>query len=145
MHFASRITLSGIALSGVAMISFKTLAEASMRLAMSESVLVFVGGPAHSDRRWNKCSAPGDIWEIPRKFVSYLSSSSSVLHAVRRALADCSVDNNTIPRGDWFYPEEPVNRARTFPEGAETASKTRGEAEWGLPFSRQRYTGFTVW
>src|SRR5215475_1378442 len=35
MHFASRITLSGIALSGVAMISFRTFAELSMRLVMS--------------------------------------------------------------------------------------------------------------
>src|SRR5579864_6710932 len=36
MHFASLITLSGTALSGVAMISSSTLAEASMRLEMSD-------------------------------------------------------------------------------------------------------------
>src|ERR1043165_9375268 len=36
MHLASLITLSGMALSGVAMISFSTLAEASIRLVMSE-------------------------------------------------------------------------------------------------------------
>src|ERR1035438_1937924 len=39
IHFASRMTLSGIALSGVAMTSFKTLAEASIRLARSDSSL----------------------------------------------------------------------------------------------------------
>src|SRR5580704_9659150 len=38
-HFASLITLSGIALSGVAMISFKTLVDASRRLAISDSSL----------------------------------------------------------------------------------------------------------
>src|SRR5579864_6641757 len=36
IHFASRMTLSGIALSGVAIISFKTLADSSIRLAMSD-------------------------------------------------------------------------------------------------------------
>src|ERR1700756_1115197 len=36
IHFASRITLSGIALSGVAMISSSTFAEFSIRLSMSE-------------------------------------------------------------------------------------------------------------
>src|ERR1035438_7356003 len=39
MHFASRMTLSGMALSGVAMISFRTFADASIRLAISESSL----------------------------------------------------------------------------------------------------------
>src|ERR1700733_3540436 len=36
MHFASFITLSGIALSGVAIISFKTLAALSSRLSISD-------------------------------------------------------------------------------------------------------------
>ena len=36
MHLASLITLSGMALSGVAIISFSTLADASIRLAMSD-------------------------------------------------------------------------------------------------------------
>src|ERR1017187_5672280 len=39
MHFASRMTLSGMALSGVAMISFRTFADASIRFAISESSL----------------------------------------------------------------------------------------------------------
>ena len=39
MHFALPMTLSGIALSGVAMISSNTLAEASIRLAMSDLLL----------------------------------------------------------------------------------------------------------
>src|SRR5258708_5223922 len=36
MHFASLITLSGIALSGVLMISVKTLVEASRRFSISD-------------------------------------------------------------------------------------------------------------
>src|SRR5579872_7222416 len=36
MHFALFITLSGIALSGTAIISFNTLAELSIRLSMSD-------------------------------------------------------------------------------------------------------------
>src|ERR1700726_4301562 len=39
MHFALRMTLSGIALSGVAIISSRTLADASMRLEISDSSL----------------------------------------------------------------------------------------------------------
>src|SRR6202020_1185368 len=36
IHFASCITLSGIALSGTAMISFRTLADASRRFSISD-------------------------------------------------------------------------------------------------------------
>ncbi len=39
IHFAPLMTLSGIALSGVAMISSRTLADASIRFAISESSL----------------------------------------------------------------------------------------------------------
>src|ERR1017187_510129 len=39
MHFASLITLSGIALSGVAIISFRTWADASRRLSISDRSL----------------------------------------------------------------------------------------------------------
>src|ERR1700687_412820 len=39
LHLASLIMLSGIALSGVAMISFSTLAAASIRLLISDSSL----------------------------------------------------------------------------------------------------------
>src|ERR1700736_4386541 len=39
MHLASLMMLSGIALSGVAMISFSTLADASIRLLISASSL----------------------------------------------------------------------------------------------------------
>src|ERR1035438_10254564 len=39
MHLASLITLSGIALSGVAIISFRTVADASRRLSISDRSL----------------------------------------------------------------------------------------------------------
>ena len=43
MHFALLMTLSGMALSGVAIISLSTFAELSIRLAMSESSLSAAG------------------------------------------------------------------------------------------------------
>ena len=76
MHFAPLITLSGIALSGVPMISSKTFADASIRFR--DIRLIFVVCPPNqpSRRIANKCSAPGDI--LSKFFSSFVPLS--VLH-----------------------------------------------------------------
>ena len=113
MHFASRMTLSGIALSGVAMISFRTLAEASIRLAMSESSLSLSAAqltPIKMEQMLSTRRHLGNTEEILLIFVFVLFCAPRVVEHLLIVLRQ----QNYSERRVAFYPAEAVNGARTF-------------------------------
>src|SRR3954465_12159893 len=107
MHLAPLITLSGIALSGVPITSSSTLAEASIRLAMSDCSLSSADQitPTRSEQ---KPSTPRPLE------AGEASSLIFVLFRARREhlLFECHVNVSRHPTA--FYPLEAVQNRRSF-------------------------------
>src|SRR4051812_48299054 len=107
MHFAPLITLSGIALSGVPITSSSTLAEASIRLAMSDCSLSSADQltPTRSEQR------PSTTRHLE---AGEASSLIFVLFRARREhlLFECHVNVSRHPTA--FYPLEAVQNRRSF-------------------------------
>src|SRR5438270_1217102 len=134
MHFASRITLSGIALSGVAIISFRTFADASIRFATSDSSL-------SADQL-----TPTNIEQMvsTRRHLCHTVAVSLIVFILFRAslstLLIVLATINVMPQVSGFYPAEAVNRVKTF---LRIQSATGGGLNLGIFLGP--YTGSTVW